>query len=309
MRGVRRAPPATRGAGRPSIVSLVLEGACPPYGACRTTLGLARHALQGASSWRQRRARVTPRRPSRPRSCLQSAHRARWALWRASCSWRRWMSAPCLRVRRPWRSCAPERRVADASARATPRFPRCLPKQTTRGAATTCFAATTCARARSRRVFSADRHAPLVWDSRGAEPPWHRASSSLASLTRAHPPRAQLIGQALVAASRTVPDSLAVHSLHAYFLLPGDVSEPFIYTVQRTRDGRSFATRHVTAQQHGQPVFQMTASFQRQERGFEHAAPMPGALPAALVVPSRQALTDAPTRSGCAASGGCAVTG
>ena len=82
-----------------------------------------------------------------------------------------------------------------------------------------------------------------------------------------------------MAASRTVPDTLAVHSLHAYFLLPGDVAAPLIYIVERTRDGKSFATRHVTAQQHGQPVFQMTASFQRQERGFEHAAPMPGAQP------------------------------
>ena len=80
-----------------------------------------------------------------------------------------------------------------------------------------------------------------------------------------------------MAASRTVPDTLAVHSLHAYFLLPGDVAVPFIYIVERTRDGKSFATRHVTAQQHGQPVFEMTASFQREERGFEHAAPMPGA--------------------------------
>ena len=80
-----------------------------------------------------------------------------------------------------------------------------------------------------------------------------------------------------MAASRTVPTELAVHSLHAYFLLPGDVAAPFIYTVQRTRDGKSFATRHVTAQQHGRPVFEMTASFQRAERGFEHAAAMPGA--------------------------------
>ena len=113
---------------------------------------------------------------------------------------------------------------------------------------------------------------------------WYRA------LLRSHalPPRAQLIGQALVAASRTVPDSLAVHSLHAYFLLPGDTEAPFIYTVQRTRDGRSFATRHVTAQQHGQPVFEMTASFQREERGFEHAAQMPGACSACIERPSRR---------------------
>jgi len=100
-------------------------------------------------------------------------------------------------------------------------------------------------------------------------------------------PLVQLIGQALVAASRTVPDTLAVHSLHAYFLLPGDVTVPFIYTVSRLRDGRSFATRHVTAQQHGQPVFEMTASFQRAERGFEHAATMPGAL---ALAPARACL-------------------
>lgn len=98
-----------------------------------------------------------------------------------------------------------------------------------------------------------------------------------------------------------------MHSLHAYFLLPGDVSAPFIYTVQRTRDGKSFATRHVTAQQHGQPVFELTASFQKAERGFEHAAAMPGTCDRWLL--SLRVLTRGVLRSGRAAAGGCAVSG
>ena len=128
-------------------------------------------------------------------------------------------------------------------------------------------------------------YSPRVFGGQARRAPRARAAVAPGADVEPACPRAQLIGQALVAASRTVPDSLAVHSLHAYFLLPGDVAAPFIYIVERTRDGKSFATRHVTAQQHGQPVFEMTASFQRHERGFEHAAPMPGApsSPARLV--------------------------
>jgi len=85
----------------------------------------------------------------------------------------------------------------------------------------------------------------------------------------------QVAGQALVAAGRTVPAERAVHSLHAYFIRPGDPEVPIVYTVDRTRDGRSFSTRRVTAIQHGSAIFTLSASFHRPEAGLEHQAPMP----------------------------------
>ncbi len=88
----------------------------------------------------------------------------------------------------------------------------------------------------------------------------------------------QVAGQALVAAYRTI-DGWSVHSLHSYFLRPGDASIPIIYQVERIRDGRSFATRRVVAIQHGQPIFHLTASFHVQEDGFEHHLPMPTDVP------------------------------
>ncbi|MCG6121713.1 MAG: acyl-CoA thioesterase II [Microvirga sp.] len=84
----------------------------------------------------------------------------------------------------------------------------------------------------------------------------------------------QVIGQALVAACRTVEDR-APHSLHGYFLRPGSPLVPIIYEVDRIRDGRSFSTRRVVAIQNGQAIFSMSASFQVAETGFDHAAPMP----------------------------------
>jgi acyl-CoA thioesterase-2 len=87
----------------------------------------------------------------------------------------------------------------------------------------------------------------------------------------------QVAGQALVAAGRTVPDDRQVHSLHAYFLRPGDPSIPIVYEVDRIRDGRSFTTRRVIAVQHGQAIFNLSASFHRPERGVEHQEPMPDA--------------------------------
>jgi acyl-CoA thioesterase-2 len=84
----------------------------------------------------------------------------------------------------------------------------------------------------------------------------------------------QVIGQALVAACRTV-EGRQPHSLHAYFLLGGDPKIPIIYEVDRIRDGRSFATRRVLAIQHGRPIFALTASFQVDEDGFDHGARMP----------------------------------
>ena len=88
----------------------------------------------------------------------------------------------------------------------------------------------------------------------------------------------QVIGQALVAATRTVEARL-VHSLHAYFILPGDPKVPIIYEVDRIRDGGSFTTRGVKAIQHGKAIFSMMASFHREEAGFSHQAPMPDVPP------------------------------
>jgi acyl-CoA thioesterase II len=85
----------------------------------------------------------------------------------------------------------------------------------------------------------------------------------------------QVAGQALVAAGRTVPGDRPVHSLHAYFIRPGDPTVPLIYLVERVRDGRSFTTRRVSAIQHGKTIFTLSASFQRYEPGVEHSEPMP----------------------------------
>ena len=89
----------------------------------------------------------------------------------------------------------------------------------------------------------------------------------------------QVAGQALVAAGRTVEPDRTVHSLHAYFLRPGDPSVPILYDVDRIRDGRSFATRRVVAVQHGEAIFNLAASFHRAEEGFDHQLPMPDAPP------------------------------
>ena len=85
----------------------------------------------------------------------------------------------------------------------------------------------------------------------------------------------QVAGQALVAAARTVEPDRAIHSLHAYFLRPGDPRVPILYEVDRQRDGRSFTTRRVVAIQHGRPIFNLSASFHVHEDGFTHQLPMP----------------------------------
>src|SRR5438045_4963798 len=85
----------------------------------------------------------------------------------------------------------------------------------------------------------------------------------------------QVAGQALVAAGRTIEDGKQVHSLHAYFLRPGDPSVPVLYEVDRIRDGRSFATRRVVAIQHGRAIFNLAASFHIDEPGPQHQVPMP----------------------------------
>ncbi|MEV7389929.1 MULTISPECIES: acyl-CoA thioesterase II [unclassified Streptomyces] len=87
----------------------------------------------------------------------------------------------------------------------------------------------------------------------------------------------QVAAQALVAAGRTVPADRHAHSLHAYFLRPGDPGAPIVYTVERIRDGRSFTTRRAVAVQHGRPIFALSASFQTYEEGLDHQAPMPAA--------------------------------
>ena len=84
----------------------------------------------------------------------------------------------------------------------------------------------------------------------------------------------QVIGQALVAASRTV-EGVLPHSLHAYFLLGGDPSIPIVYDVDRIRDGKSFTTRRVVAIQHGRAIFSMSVSFHNDEPGLDHQMPMP----------------------------------
>jgi acyl-CoA thioesterase-2 len=87
----------------------------------------------------------------------------------------------------------------------------------------------------------------------------------------------QVLGQALSAAEQTVDDDRPVHSLHAYFLRPGDAYKPIVYDVDPIRDGRSFTTRRVVAIQNGRPIFNLAASFQRVETGFEHQDEMPEA--------------------------------
>ncbi|TDC63227.1 acyl-CoA thioesterase II [Actinomadura sp. GC306] len=99
----------------------------------------------------------------------------------------------------------------------------------------------------------------------------------------------QVAGQALVAAGRTVPANRPVHSLHAYFIRPGDPLVPIVYTVDRVRDGRSFTTRRVTAVQHGKAIFTLSASFQIVEEGPHHQAAMPDA-------PAPETLPDGLTR-------------
>jgi len=89
----------------------------------------------------------------------------------------------------------------------------------------------------------------------------------------------QVAGQALVAAARTVDAAYKVHSIHAYFLRPGDAAVPILYEVDRIRDGRSFITRRVVAIQHGKAIFNLSSSFHVPEEGLDHQAPMPTDVP------------------------------
>ncbi|MCP5327777.1 MAG: acyl-CoA thioesterase II [Sinobacteraceae bacterium] len=89
----------------------------------------------------------------------------------------------------------------------------------------------------------------------------------------------QVLGQALMAAYATIEADQTAHSLHAYFLRRGDYEQPIVYQVDRSRDGRSFASRRVIAIQHGEQIFTLAASFQRPESGIEHQVAMPSVPP------------------------------
>ena len=102
----------------------------------------------------------------------------------------------------------------------------------------------------------------------------------------------QVIGQALVAAQRTVDPDRHVHSLHAYFMRPGDTTVPIIYNVERLRDGGSFTTRRVTAIQHGHAIFSLESSFQVEEKGLEHQIPMPRDVPRPETLKTQRQLLD-----------------
>ena len=96
----------------------------------------------------------------------------------------------------------------------------------------------------------------------------------------------QVAGQALVAAGRTVDPDRPVHSLHAYFIRPGDPNVPILYDVDRLRDGRSFTTRRVVAIQHGKAIFNLSASFHVHEEGLEHQLPFPEDVPDPATMPT-----------------------
>ncbi len=96
----------------------------------------------------------------------------------------------------------------------------------------------------------------------------------------------QVLAQSLLAAMRTLEDDRPVHSMHAYFLRPGDVAEPITLAVDRIHDGRSFSTRRTQAYQAGAPILSMIASFQTRDEGLEHAIGMPEDLPDPESLPS-----------------------
>ncbi len=100
----------------------------------------------------------------------------------------------------------------------------------------------------------------------------------------------QVLGQALMAATQTVDAERVAHSCHAYFLRAGDAKAPIVYQVNRIRDGGTFNTRHIVAIQHGRPIFDMSASFQLPEDGYEHQDPAPADVPAPETLRTQQEL-------------------
>jgi acyl-CoA thioesterase II len=102
----------------------------------------------------------------------------------------------------------------------------------------------------------------------------------------------QVLAQAIAAADRTVEEPRRLHSLHSYFLRPGDWNAPTLYQVHRIRDGKSFTTRRVAAIQHGRAIFSMSASWQREESGLEHSVPMPNVPPPQSLRTQRDAMEE-----------------
>jgi acyl-CoA thioesterase-2 len=96
----------------------------------------------------------------------------------------------------------------------------------------------------------------------------------------------QVLAQSLIAAMRTIEADRSVHSMHGYFLRPGDALLPITFSVDRIHDGRSFSTRRTQAYQGGVPILSMIASFQEEDEGIEHQAPMPVGLPEPESLPS-----------------------
>ena len=99
----------------------------------------------------------------------------------------------------------------------------------------------------------------------------------------------QVLAQSIVAASRTIPDERIVHSMHGYFLRPGDSTKGITFSVDRIHDGRSFSTRRTQAYQEGVPIFSMIASFQDEDPGLDHQEPMPAGLPTPDELPDIEA--------------------
>ena len=98
----------------------------------------------------------------------------------------------------------------------------------------------------------------------------------------------QVMAQAALAAMHTIPEGRTIHSLHGYFLRPGDITEAITLSADRIHDGRSFSTRRVQAYQKGEPIFSMIASFQDDDPGLDHFSPMPQNIPDPETLPSAQ---------------------
>jgi acyl-CoA thioesterase II len=96
----------------------------------------------------------------------------------------------------------------------------------------------------------------------------------------------QVLAQSVVAAARTVPGDRPIHSMHGYFLRPGDIDKPITFSVDRIHDGRSFTTRRTQAYQSGVPILSMIASFQTEDEGLDHQEPMPEGIPDPESLPS-----------------------
>ncbi len=96
----------------------------------------------------------------------------------------------------------------------------------------------------------------------------------------------QVLAQSIVAAMHTVPEDRNIHSMHGYFLRPGDVEHPITFSVDRIHDGRSFSTRRTQAFQHGEPILSLIASFQTEDDGVQHQLAMPADLPDPETLPS-----------------------